>query len=111
MAAQAKSAKSKPRTKSEIYQEVSSATGLTRKQVGAVFDEVTKLIHSQLGSQGPGVFTFPGLLKIKRVVKPATQTRTIPNPFKPGEMITVQGKPARNAVRALALKNLKQMVK
>ena len=111
MAMKTKAAKGKARTKSETYQTISSATGLTRKQVAAVFDELTKLIHADVGNKGPGVFTLPGLLKIKRISKPATQTRTIPNPFKPGEMMTVQGKPARNVVKALALKNLKEMVK
>jgi hypothetical protein len=112
MAMKTKASKTnKARTKSETYQTICSATGLTRKQVAAVFDELTKMIHADVGSKGPGVFTLPGLLKIKRVVKPATQTRTIPNPFKPGEMMTVQGKPARNAVKALALKSLKEMVK
>ena len=76
-----------------------------------MFDELTKLLENELGKKGPGIFTLPGLLKIKRVNKPATKTRVIPNPFKPGEMMTVKGKPARNVVKALALKNLKDMVK
>jgi nucleoid DNA-binding protein len=101
----------KAKTKSELYQAVSAATGLSRKQVASVFDELTNLVRAEMGKKGPGLFTMPGLLKIKRVNKPATKTRTIPNPFKPGEMMTVKGKPARNVVKALALKNLKEMVK
>ena len=79
--------------------------------MAAVFDEFANLVKTDLGKKGPGVFTVPGLLKIKRVSKPATKTRTIPNPFKPGEMMTVKGKPARNVVKAQALKSLKEMVK
>jgi hypothetical protein len=111
MAANKTAGASKGRTKSETYGAVAQATGLNRKQVAQVFDELAALVRADLGKKGPGVFTLPGLLKIKRVSKPATKTRTIPNPFKPGEMMTVKGKPARNVVKALALKSLKDMVK
>ena len=101
----------KSRSKSETYTHIAEKTGLTRKQVASVFDSLGDLVRNEMGKKGPGVFTMPGLLKIKRVSKPATKTRTIPNPFKPGEMMTVKGKPARSVVKALALKNLKEMVK
>jgi hypothetical protein len=101
----------KSRTKSETFQALAAATGLNRKQISSVFDALGELLREEMGKKGPGVFTVPGLLKIKRVNKPATKTRTIPNPFKPGEMMTVKGKPARSVVKALALKNLKDMVK
>jgi nucleoid DNA-binding protein len=101
----------KSRSKSETYMHIAEHTGLSRKQVASVFDSLADLVRNEMGKKGPGVFTLPGLLKIKRVSKPATKTRTIPNPFKPGEMMTVKGKPARSVVKALALKNLKEMVK
>jgi len=34
-----------------------------------------------------------------------------PNPFKPGEMMEVKAKPARNVVKAQPLKGLKDLVK
>jgi hypothetical protein len=101
----------KGRTKSETFQVLAEKTGLTRKQVAALFDELAQMLRADMGKKGPGVFTLPGLLKIKRVNKPATKTRTMPNPFKPGEMMTVKGKPARSVVKAMALKSLKDMVK
>ena len=101
----------KARTKSEMVSHLAEKTGLSRKEVAAVLDQLTEILKNDLGKKGPGVFTLPGLLKIKRVNKPATKTRTIPNPFKPGEMMTVKGKPPRNVVKALALKSLKEMVK
>jgi nucleoid DNA-binding protein len=101
----------KSRTKSETYQALAVATGLNRKQVAAVLDGLAQIIREELSKKGPGIFTLPGLLKIKRISKPATKTRTIPNPFKPGEMMTVKGKPARNVVKAQPLKSLKEMVK
>ena len=100
----------KAATKSEILQSLSTGTGLSRKQVAGVFDEITKLIKRDLGKKGPGVFTLPGLLKLKRVVKPATKARMGKNPFT-GEAMMIKAKPARTAVKAMALKNLKEMVK
>ena len=48
---------SKPRTKCEVYKEVSNKTGLTRKQVASVFDSMAGLIKKDLGNKGPGLFT------------------------------------------------------
>jgi nucleoid DNA-binding protein len=104
-------AKSKSLTKTALYQEVASATKLSRKQVGEVFDALTALIKKELGKKGPGVFAVPGLLKLTLVRKPATKARKAPNPFKPGEEILIKAKPARNIVRARALKTLNEMVK
>lgn len=100
----------KPRSKSDTFQAIAEAAGLNRKQVAAVFDALTGLVKADLGKKGPGVFTLPGLLKIKRVTKPATKARKGINPFTKEEQI-FKAKPARNVVKALALKNLKDMVK
>ena len=104
-------AKSKngPPTKSEIYREIAEATGLTRKDVDAVFGSLNKLIKKSLGNRGPGVFTMPGLLKMKVVKKPATKARKGVNPFTGEEMI-FKAKPARKTVKVQALKGLKEMV-
>jgi nucleoid DNA-binding protein len=106
----AKSNKTKTATKSAIFQELSAGTGLSRKQVAAVFDGLTKIIKRELGSRGPGVFTVPGLLKLKIRRMPATKARPGKNPFT-GAAITIKAKPARNVVKALPLKSLKEMVK
>jgi nucleoid DNA-binding protein len=101
----------KGKSKSEMYTHLAQKTGLTRKQVAAIFDELSNVIKSEVGKKGPGIFMIPGLLKIKRISKPATKARTMANPFKPGEMMTVKAKPARSVVKALPLKGLKDMVK
>jgi nucleoid DNA-binding protein len=100
----------KAATKSEIYQELSAATGLTRKQIGSVFDELGKIIKNHLGKKGAGVFTVPGLLKLKVIRKPATKARPGINPFTK-EPTIIKAKPARNVVKAQPLKSLKEMVK
>jgi nucleoid DNA-binding protein len=99
----------KPVSKSEMYQSLAKATGLTRKQIGTVFDELTDLIRRDVGKKGPGVFALPGLLRIKRVTKPATKARQGRNPAT-GKPMTIKAKPARTVVRAQPLKSLKEMV-
>ncbi|MCC6171207.1 MAG: HU family DNA-binding protein, partial [Gammaproteobacteria bacterium] len=56
-----------------------------------------------------GLFTLPGLLKLKVVKKPATKAREGINPFT-GEKMTFKAKPASRKVRAMPLKNLKNFV-
>lgn len=102
--------KAKAATKSTIFQELATKTNLSRKQIATVFDELGSFIQNELGKKGPGIFTLPGLLKIKRVEKPATKARIGRNP-QTGESMTIKAKPKRTIVRALPLKALKEMVK
>ena len=99
----------KPTTKAETYTFIAEKTGLTKKDVGAVFESLSALIKRDLRRTGPGVYTVPGLMKIKVVRKPATKARKGVNPFT-GEAMTFKAKPARNVVKVLALKALKDMV-
>ena len=101
--------KVKPATKSAMFHDLAARTGLPLKQVATVFDEIANYIKQEIGKKGPGVFTLPGLLKVKRVEKPATKERQGRNP-QTGEMITIQAKPKRTVVKALPLKALKDMV-
>lgn len=101
----------KPLNKSQTFQVLSEESGLSKKDVAAVFDALERVIKEQLGKKGPGTMALPGLLKLKRISKPATKEATKPNPFKPGEMMVVKAKPARNLVKAQPLKNLKEMIK
>jgi len=100
----------KSRTKSEVYREIAQDTGLARKQVESVFNSMTGIIKRDLSGRGPGLFTVPGLMKIKVQKKPATKARTVPSPFNPGQMMTIKAKPARKVVKVQALKALKAMV-
>jgi nucleoid DNA-binding protein len=101
-------AATKPTTKSETLNFISDKTGLTKKDVGAVFDNLATLMKRDL-KKGPGVYTVPGLMKVKVVRKPATKARKGTNPFT-GQEMTFKAKPARNVVKVLPLKNLKEMV-
>jgi nucleoid DNA-binding protein len=101
--------KVKPANKSAVYQSLAESTGLSKKQVAAVFDGLTEFIGREVGKKGPGVFVLPGLLKIKRVVKPKTEERMGRNPAT-GEPMLIKAKPARTVVKAQPLKALKEMV-
>src|SRR5262245_17928214 len=103
-------ANNKALTKSAVQQEIAKATNLTRTQVNNVFDALTTLIKKELGKKGPGLFTVPGLLKLRLVKKPATKARKGINPFTKQETM-IKAKPARNVVRARPLKALNDLVK
>jgi len=94
-------------TKSEILAHIAKETELSRKQVGAVFESLHGVIRKSL--RGNGLFTLPGLLKLKVVKRAATKAREGINPFT-GEKMTFKAKPASRKVRAVALKSLKGFV-
>jgi nucleoid DNA-binding protein len=96
-------------TKTDIVNTLSETTRLTRQQVAGVFDELGSLIKKNLDEQGPGVFTIPGLLRIKVGHKPATEARQGVNPFTKQQTV-FKAKPARNVVKVVPLKRLRQMV-
>ncbi len=93
----------------EIHAALAEETGLSKKEIASVFDELGDLLEKNLGKRGPGVFNLPGLLKVKVVRKPATKARMGINPFTKEETM-FKAKPARNVVKILPLKGLKDMV-
>ena len=99
--------KSAAPTKSDILAQISKDTDLSKKQVSAVFESLNGIIKKSL--KGAGLFTMPGLLKMKVVKKPATKARQGTNPFT-GEPMTFKAKPASKKVRVMSLKNLKGFV-
>lgn len=94
-------------TKSQIVTTIANSTDLSKKQVGAVFDSLNGIIKKALKSAG--VFTMPGLCKMRVVKKPATKAREGTNPFT-GDKMTIKAKPASKKVRIRSLKNLNEMV-
>jgi len=99
--------KSSAPTKSDILAAISKDTGLSKKQVGSVFESLSGVIKKSLKSHG--LFTLPGLAKMKVVKRPATKAREGVNPFT-GEKMTFKAKPASKKVRVMPLKNLKGFV-
>merc|ERR1719263_794009 len=72
------------------------------KDVGAVVDSLVALGSAEVKKSG--IFTIPGLCRIKTRVKPATKAgkREI---F--GKLVKVKAKPARTVVKAFAVAALK----
>ena len=94
-------------TKSQIMTEIADNTGLSRKQVGSVFDELELLIERSIKKRALGEFTVPGLMKVTTVKKPAKKARKGINPFT-GEEQMFKAKPASIAVKVRPLKKLKE---
>ena len=99
----------KPATKADVFNTLSEKTGLNKKEIAVVFTAMSELISKELGKKGPGMFVIPGLLKLKVVRKPATKAKQGVNPFTK-EPMTIKAKPARNVVKAVPLKTLKDLV-
>ena len=64
-----------------------------------------KIITHELGNSGPGVFTFPGICKLKMLHKAAVDARKGIDPFTKKER-TFKAREARTVFRATALKAL-----
>jgi len=101
--------RAKSATKGDIYAHIAEKTNLSKKEVAAVFEGLTDLVGRELGKKGPGVFVVPGLLKLKVVRRPATKAKQGVNPFTK-EPMTIKAKPARNVVKAVPMKALKELV-
>ena len=111
MVAKKKAAKKKtpakavrPTTKTESITFLAEKTGLTKKDVNAVFENLAAIIKRDLKKHG--VYTVPGLMKVKVIKKPATKARKGINPFT-GEPTVFKAKPARKVVKVLPLKGLR----
>jgi nucleoid DNA-binding protein len=97
-------AKKKALTKSGLYAHLAEASGLTKKQVSDLFDHLGEAVKGQLGPKGAGVFTLPGIARIKlRKVKAVKGGQKKINPITKTEYIT-KDKPAHNKVSIRPIK-------
>ena len=93
-------------TKAQLIVAIAEATSLDKKSVASVLDALGDLAKKELGSEGPGEITVPGLVKLKAKEIPATQDREGLNPFTKQPM-TFKGRPASRKLRASPVKSLK----
>jgi nucleoid DNA-binding protein len=93
-------------TKAQMIVAIAETTSLDKKSVASVLDALGDLVKKELGPEGPGEVTVPGLVKIKAKETPATQDREGLNPFTKQPM-TIKGKPASRKLRAAPVKSLK----
>jgi DNA-binding protein HU-beta len=96
-------------TKAQIISALVESCGLDKKSVASVLDGLANLAARQLGPDGPGEITIPGLVKLKSKATPASADRQGTHPFTK-EPILIKGKPASRKVRATPVKHLKDQV-
>ena len=94
-------------TKSQIVASVAESTGLSKKQVVSVMEEMDLLVERSIKKRSVGEFTIPGMMKITTVKKPARKARKGINPFT-GEETVFKAKPASVAVKVRPLKKMKE---
>lgn len=101
----------KAMTKSAFVSQVADKTGLTKKQVDAVLNEVVETVKAQLGPKGPGKLVIPGLARasISKVKAVKGGEKKI-NPLTGQEYIT-KDRPAHNKVNMRPIKALKESLK
>lgn len=99
----------KPLSKSDILNAVADAVGeeLSRKHVKQIVETLAEVGHKELKKNG--VFVLPGFAKFVVVKKPARPAREGINPFT-GQKQMFAAKPASKAVRARAVKAIKDAV-
>lgn len=95
-------------TKTQILNQISEKTELSRKQVQSVLDELTDIMEGHIKKRSCGEFLMPGLFKVVTVKKPARKARKGINPFN-GEETTFAAKPASIQVKVRPLKRMKEM--
>ena len=94
-------------TKTQIVGTIAENTGLTKKQVTDVMQQMDALVEGSIKKRGAGEFTIPGMMKITTVRKPAVKARKGINPFT-GEETMFKAKPASTAVKIRPLKKMKE---
>ncbi len=106
--APAKPVSIKPPTRNEVYREIATKTGLTRKDVVATCDALTDVMVKSVKKHG--AFNQLGLLKLTLVKKPAVAGgKLVRNPFT-GDMVKQKARPASRTVRVRPLKAMKDML-
>jgi nucleoid DNA-binding protein len=97
-------------TKTQIISTIAEETGLSKKEVIAVFGSLDSLISRHMQRKGSGEITIPDTgIKVRRVMKPRTKARMGRNPAT-GEAIKIPAKPAKTVVKVTALKALKDKI-
>merc|ERR1712093_817732 len=98
-------ATNKAMTKGTMVKDIATEHGLKSKEVSQVFDSLAAIATKEVKKNG--IFTLPGLCRIKTRVKPATKAGK-KEIF--GKMMIVKAKPARTVVKAYPVAALKAQI-
>merc|ERR1712056_172489 len=100
-----KAMNAKAMTKGAIAEALSTSTETKKSLCGQILNSLAEIVTQEVKSTG--VFTIPGVCKIKTRVEPATKAgkREV---F--GKVVMVKAKPARKVVKAFPVSALKKSV-
>jgi len=96
-------------TKQKLWQHLAKKTGLSKKSIDNIFNELLYVIEDHMKDNGPGKFVLPGIFKLTTKDIPAQAERVGLNPFTKKEMV-FKAKPATKKIKIKALKNLKDII-
>lgn len=96
-------------SKTQVLAELSEKTGLGKKDVQNLFDGLLGLIERELGTDGPGEFVIPDLVKLKVKTTPGREEHVGIDPFTKQER-TFPARPESRKVRSTPLKRLKDLI-
>lgn len=106
-AAAKKSGGKKTMTKAQFVARLAEKSGVTKKQVDTMLDEIITVIKEQVSQKGPGKFVFPGLCRVTVTRKPAVKGGEKKINRLTGAEYTTKDKPAYNQVKLRPVKALK----
>jgi nucleoid DNA-binding protein len=103
--------KMKVMTKSALYAHLAEETGLKKADVSKLLEVLAETAKAQLGPKGAGVFTLPGIARLKvRKVKAVKGGVEKINPLNKQKYIT-KDKPAFNKVTSRPIKAFSEALK
>lgn len=95
-------------SKAQIITELSDKTGVGKKEVQSLLNELLTLVERELSDTGPGEFVVPDLVKLKVKVIPAKPAHTGLDPFTKQER-EFPAKPASRKIKAAPAARLKKL--
>lgn len=101
-------ANDKRMSKAQIITELSEKSGVQKKDVQSVLNELLTLVERELSDKGPGEFVIPDIVKLKVKQIAAKPAHKGVDPFTKQEK-EFPAKPASRKVRASPMKRLKQL--
>ena len=96
-------------SKAQVIAELAEKSGLGKKEVQSVFDQLIALVERELGKNGPGEFVLPDLVKLRVKLTPGRPEHDGVDPFTK-EPRKFPARPEARKVRASPVKRLKDIV-
>jgi nucleoid DNA-binding protein len=102
-------AEAKRMSKSQVIAELSEKTGLAKKDVQNVFDQLIQVVERELGKDGPGEFVLADLVKLRIKLTPGRAEHEGIDPFTKAKRM-FPARPEARKVRASPVKRLKDLM-